>query len=55
MNTELLSTEQYAKKYTKIKRHAVLKSAKANRLDLLPKVIEIKKVGRCYILLVSTT
>jgi hypothetical protein len=55
MPTELLSIPEYAKKYTKVKRHAVLKSVKAGKMKLLPRVIEIKKVGRCYALLVSTT
>jgi hypothetical protein len=55
MSTELLSIPQYAEKYTSVKRHAVLKSVKAKKMNLLPHVLEIKKIGRYYLLLVSTT
>lgn len=47
-----LTTPQYAK-IKKCSRQAVLKAAKENKLNLLPGVIKIKKVGRFHLLEMS--
>ena len=48
-STKLLTTTEYADKINK-SRQGVLKSAKKQRLDLLPGVKKITQVGKYYLL-----
>lgn len=54
MPTEQLTIPQYAKKYTKVKRHAILKSVKGKKMHLLPGVVKTTRIGRYFILEVTT-
>lgn len=51
--TELMSVPQYAKKYTNLKRHSVLKNVRKRNMKLLPHVVDIKLIGRYYLLEVA--
>lgn len=53
MKTQQLTIPQYADKIKKSSRQAVLKAVKKKKLHLLPSVVDIKKIGRDYILEVA--
>lgn len=48
-----MSVPQYAKKYTNLKRHSVLKNVRKRNMKLLPHVVDIKLIGRYYLLEVA--
>lgn len=52
--TKIITTSEYANAVKK-SRQAVHKSAKNNRIDLLPGVRKIERANKCYLFVVSVS